>query len=962
MPFKFPCSNPQCAIHIEAEREWAGVEISCPECGTMLVVPEPERRSSTAKLILGVIGGAAALAIVGAWLLFAKGETKPPVRQAERNPAGSPDLSHQPEPPMAGNTPQPSIPAAPEPTGPAFVAASNPAPAAPTMVANAAGYTDVVRPFMRQHCWGCHGPDQQRGELRLDTLASDFRSGADALIWTEAMERISSGDMPPKEEPRPEARELSLVIGWIAAQLEQRRKTVDAGAGRVVLRRLNREEYNNTIRDLIGVHFSPAEDFPEDTPAGGFDNNGGALIVSPLQMEMYLQAAREILDRAIAPSPTKPRPIKWHFEVDDGPRQINARKVQVDGRRVYVNRGNNPVVDGMVNLRFHALDKRVDVTDFRVPYDGDYIVRVRAAARIPATAETRRQAPEVWEKMREDTARKYPERAAAIRNNTKGQRPLVQAHFATDRSYEYGPPRMKVTSMLAGQPRVIAEFDVEAPFYRPREYEIRARFFPAFADVRIHNSYQIPANRNNSNQTQSDFPRPELFVDWVEIEGPVYPVWPPAPHRKIFIDSPNRQRKDEAYARDLLNTFMRRAYRRPLRAGEVESKLALFSQARAKGRAFEDAIKRPLMAVLSSPHFLFLVEPVGEAGRRRLNPHEIASRLSYFLWSTMPDATLAGLAENGDLDNPTSLVAQADRLLDNKRSSEFMANFAGQWLRLREVGANPPTDQIFPRWDDHLEWSARRESEEFFRHILRESRPVTDFLKSDYVMINERLARFYGIPGVRGDRFRKVAVPRGIKRGGLVTQASILSVTSNGTRSSPVHRGIWVLEQLLGDPPAPPPPNAGDLPQKVPGVGKTTVRERLALHRQAPQCAGCHRKIDPLGFALENYDGAGEWRTVEATGRLNEPLPNDPRINASGQLPDGSRITGIDGLQAALLHKQDDFLKCLAEKLYTYALGRELQAEDEPAITDAVETMKSNGLTLRSLIHHIVKSDLFRRK
>jgi hypothetical protein len=457
-----------------------------------------------------------------------------------------------------------------------------------------------------------------------------------------------------------------------------------------------------------------------------------------------------------------------------------------------------------------------------------------------------------------------------------------------------------------------------------------------------------------------------LLVDWLELEGPIYDSWPPASHRLILFDSPLRDSDEEAYAAQVLERFMRRAYRRPLRAGEVEQKLELFRQVRPASPAFEEAIKTPLVAVLSSPHFLFLAEghaPADGEEQRPLNAFERAARLSYFLWSSLPDDELDRAAERGELGDPQSLVVQADRLLADPRSNELVKNFAGQWLKLRDVGVNPPSPGLFLEYDDHLETSLRGESEAFFAHILHNDLSVLNFIRSDFVTINERMARFYGIPGVVGDHFRVVQVPQGVPRGGVLTQASVLTVTSNGTRTSPVWRGAWILERLLGDPPPPPPPNAGDIPPQVPGLDRATVRERLRVHRQQPQCAHCHDKIDPLGVALENYDASGQWRDREAGDPCStEPAPNDPPIDARAQLPGGAEFVGAEGLQQELLRREDQLLRCLAEKLYTYALGRELGFADEPRLDDAVEHMRQNGKTLRSLIHHIVSSDAFGSK
>jgi len=336
--------------------------------------------------------------------------------------------------------------------------------------------------------------------------------------------------------------------------------------------------------------------------------------------------------------------------------------------------------------------------------------------------------------------------------------------------------------------------------------------------------------------------------------------------------------------------------------------------------------------------------------------------MSYFLWSSMPDEELFKLADAGKLKDTDIRRRQVDRMLADPKAEAFVRNFVCQWLGLREVGINPPAPDLYPQYDRHLEISIIRESEEFFRTILQEDLNALDLIKSDFVVINERLARFYGIPGVRGDHFRKVAVPKGVHRGGIVTQASILTITSNGTRTSPVKRGTWILKNLLGTDPGLPVANAGEIAPKVPGIDKATVRQRLEIHRQLDQCARCHNKIDPLGFALENYNAAGEWRDQEGFGYKGRIQKEDPRIDATSEMPDGTKINGVIGLQSALLDKEDLFLNCMASKLFTYALGRELGFADQEAVRSAVTIMKREKYTLRSLIKAIVASEVFATK
>jgi hypothetical protein len=345
-----------------------------------------------------------------------------------------------------------------------------------------------------------------------------------------------------------------------------------------------------------------------------------------------------------------------------------------------------------------------------------------------------------------------------------------------------------------------------------------------------------------------------------------------------------------------------------------------------------------------------------------LNDFELANRLSYFLWSSMPDKELLSLAFERKLHNPDVLSAQVDRMLADVRSEAFVTNFAGQWLGLREVGANPPAADLFREYDRHLETSIVEESKSFFREILHNDLSAMNFIDSEFVVINERLARFYGIDNVRGDHFRKVTVPKDVERGGVMTQASVLAITSNGTRTSPVKRGTWILKNILGTDPGLPVANAGEIAPKVPGIDKATVRQRLEIHRELPQCARCHNKIDPLGFALENFDASGDYRLREGFGYQGRVQRDDPEIDASSKLPDGTAIVGANGLKKALMKKENLFLNCLAHKMFTYAIGRELTLADEPHVKSAVIAMKSEQKTLRSLLKSIVTSDLFRNR
>ena len=835
------------------------------------------------------------------------------------------------------------------------VVAADPVP----ITADAAGYAKIVEPFFKTYCHNCHSGDKPKGEFRTERtgLPNDFRDPSAKSKWNEVVNVLNSHEMPPKKAKQPQSAEIAAVVDWITDQAV-RVELAQRGSS-IVLRRLNREEYHNTIRDLIGIDFD-VSGFPQDPPAGGFDNNGGALTLSPLHLETYLSTARQILDRALVEG-EQPKPIKWHFDPKVGP--ADRTRLRLDPKNnAIVNGGNNKPDGDWVMIHHESWDKGVGARDFRVPVAGNYTIRVRAAGRVPDRAEVVKAADAFLQNRRDEQDKKNPKGA----KYTKEQHERDLEHFKTDRMYNYGPPRIKLGQQLGPQPRTLAEFDADGTKENPKTHEITARFTTESAGVGFFYAYSLPRELENFwMQGNEKFARPELYIDWFEIEGPVFDAWPPSSHTNILFASPTRSRDERAYAAEVLTRFMRKAYRRPVGVSEVEAKLKHYDAAKADGLSFVEAIKRPLTAVLVSPNFLFLTEPVkasASISAQPLTDHELASRLSYFLWSSTPDAELTRLADAGRLTDRTERLRQIDRLLSDPKSEAFVGNFAGQWLGLRDVGNNPPAADLYPRYDRHLETSIVKESEAFFREILAHDLDVRNFIQSDFVVINERLARYYGIPGVRGDHFRKVPVPPSVHRGGIPTQASILTITSNGTRTSPVKRGTWILKTLLGIDPGLPVANAGEIAPKVPGIDKATVRKRLEIHRQLDQCARCHNKIDPLGFALENFNAAGDWREQEGFGYKGRINRDDPKIDASSEMIDGTKIVGVEGLQAAMLKQEDLFLGCLASKLLTYALGRELGLADQRTVKAAVAHMKQNGRTLKSLVRFVATCEPFETK
>ncbi len=812
-----------------------------------------------------------------------------------------------------------------------------------------AGFQQKVAPFLQTHCVRCHGPEDQQGELRVDQdLSTDFTKPQSLSEWNEVVNVLNSHEMPPEDEPQPSSNDVALVVDWITEQA----KLAEAHrrSSNIVLRRLNRNEYQNVIRDLAGIRYE-TKHFPQDPPAGGFDNNGTALNLSPMQLELYYDAASQVLDKAIVHG-EQPKSIKWRIEPESG--NSDSNRVSFLDQRPIVNGGNNEVKDNCVVLHHESWDKKVNTRDFKLNDAGEYIIRIRGGGRIPTRDQVVESADRFLRERRDKEISEHPERAKYI----EGDYTRTLEHFKTDRMYDYGPPRIKVIRDLAGQPEVIAEFDIDADIKSMKEYEVRTKFSTDKAGITIEYAYDIPKELENFwFQTGDQFARPEAWIDWIELEGPVFETWLPASHQKVLLDQEQHKLDDVKHAERVIRSFMQYAYRRNVTNDEVNAKMELFNAAAQNATLFEEAIKLPLSSILISPEFLYITEttPVGQP----LNDFELASRLSFFLWSSMPDKELLSLAFQHKLHEPATLIAQVNRMLKDERSEAFVKNFAGQWLNLRDVGANPPAMDLYRHYDRHLELSIVAESEAFFREVLHNDLSVLNFIDSDFVTINERLARFYGVENVRGDHFRKVNLPSDNPRGGILTQASILTVTSNGTRTSPVKRGTWVLKNVLGIDPGLPVANAGEIAPKVPGIDKATVRQRLEIHRELPQCARCHNKIDPLGFALENFDASGAYRKQEGFGYQGRVNEDDPAIDAASKLPDGTSIDGIEGLKAALMAKEELFLNCLANKLYTYALGRELTLADQDTLRASVSRMKQSDRSLRTLIHSIVTSQLF---
>ena len=749
-------------------------------------------------------------------------------------------------------------------------------------------FTKQVAPLVQKYCVRCHGGAKPRAGFALDRFKTERQADSDRKTWEKVARVLQAREMPPEDKPQPSAAERDLLLTFLDQRLAVIDCTKGRDPGRVTIRRLNRTEYNNTIRDLLGVDFRPATDFPADDVGYGFDNIGDVLSMSPLLLEKYLSAAERIVDQAIFTGQLVPAVRRYSR------RELKATVEAPVGRRGF--RALNVNGDLYVNHRF--------------PSNAEYTFRIRA----------------------------YGDQA--------GNEPA------------------KMALRLDG--RDLKVFEVTAEVDRPRLYQLKVRVKAGSHRVAAAfiNDFYDPDIKDPKRRDRN------LHVQFIEVQAPAAESLPES-HRRLFIAMPgDKLSKDEA-ARRILAHFTRRAFRRPVTEQEVGRYLKLFKMADQQGEKFEKAVGVAVQGVLVSPHFLFRIERSlsvvrgpssieknkgpratdnGQRTTDKVHPiseYELAVRLSYFLWSSMPDEELFNLAGKGELRR--NLEAQVRRMLKDDKAKALVDNFGGQWLQWRNLQTLNPDRKTFPAFDEPLRAAMVKEAELFFEAIIKEDRSVLDFLDADFTFLNGRLADHYGISGVYGRRFRRVSLKPDSPRGGVLTMASTLTVTSNPTRTSPVKRGKWILENILNAPPPPPPPGAGELSEEKKVIEAAPLRQRMEMHRHRADCVSCHARMDPLGFAFENFDGVGGWRTRDGK------FP----VDATGTLPTGESFKGAKELKSILKKRSEAFGRCLAEKMLTYALGRGVDYYDKCALDDIVAALKKDDYKFSRLVLAVVQSDPF---
>ena len=782
------------------------------------------------------------------------------------------------------------------------------------------------RAFLDKQCYTCHDSETKKGDLALDKLKFDFDEQKNFDLWLRVFDRVDKGEMPPPNKPQPAGHDRAAHMAYLRSRLLEFSQQKQA-AGRTVLRRLNRVEYENTLHDLLDIDTRLQESLPEDASLHGFDTVADGLRLSQLHIEKFLEAADLALDNAI--------------RLDEAP-------VVKQQHFVYKEQ------EGIVKQAKEEKGSVLLLDDAAVLFtDASYITKINGV------------------NFRESGLYKFRASGYAYQS----EKPIGLVFYTG--------------SYKAGSTRILGNFDMPplAPNGKAREIEWTARveageyFYPAPDGLEAG-----PDGKNVNAVGAKNYTGSGLALQWVDVEGPLLESWPPPSVKLVFGDTPvvELDKKKQRYTngrkiayelapqnpkeaiRSVVERFATRAFRRPLEAGEVDGFIKLAEDSVEGGASFETAVRAALRGVLVSPAFLLFEEKTGP-----LDDYALASRLSYFLWSTMPDAELLNLAAKGELHKPEVLRAQTERLLKSPKNS-LARNFAGQWLELRNIDATTPDKKLYPEFDDLLKISMVTETESFFNEMLRDNLSVSNFINSDWTILNRKLAEHYGIFDVKGEQFRRVSLPADSPRGGLLTQAAVLKVTANGTTTSPVLRGAWVLKHILGTPPAPPPPGVGSIEPDTRGA--TTVREQLDKHRTLPTCNSCHRLIDPPGFALESFDviggyreryrsqGKGDKPTYKFQGRNIYEYKIGLPVDASGELTDGRQFTDVRDFKKLLLEQQDQIARALAGQLLTYATGAGVQFSDRAVVEEIVKNARKDKLGLRSMVHEVVQSKAFRKK
>ena len=843
--------------------------------------------------------------------------------------------------------------------------------------------------FFTKHCTECHDKDTQKGNLDLTALKPDLADAENFTRWVKVHDRIESGEMPPKKKARPPAKETAAVVKSLRESLVKAEQAKLAGSGRTGLRRLTRAEYENTIRDLFDMPGIALQgNLPADGSAHRFDKNSDALDISHVNLAKYVEAAEHALELATATRPTAPTVQKRRISLMNAGGFVTHVVMNGDGVLLrnkqpdpdFPPAGNWTHLDQGAHERLNIFTTNSSTGLFRhedeslSPYFIEHVTIYPGHYRVRTS---------LWA-FQWDKGQVLPARG------TEAARLSVVQLTGDGRGGQH-------PSYVLGY--------YDAPSLTAKEHEL-VTWLNHNEIIGFNVASLAPAANYARKGHAMAFTGPGIACDWLDIEGPLHEIWPPVSHRTLFGDLPlaefdakanpgvtpparkkvrqigaGRNRPDVeaglwtvqstnalADADKLLASFLPKAFRRPVSAEVRKDYVAKVEERLKAGDCFETAMRWAYRAALCSPDFLYLLEPVA-----KLDDFALASRLSFFLWNSAPDARLTQLATSGKLRSSVTLRAEVERLLKDAKSQRFIEDFLGQWLKLRAIAANDPDKKLYPEFNPYLQDSMVAETRAYFRELLEKNLNASHVIRSDFAMLNEKLAKHYGITNVAGSQIRRVPLPADCPRGGFITQAAILKITANGTTTSPVPRGAFVMDRIFGQPPEPPPPNVAAVEPDVRGA--TTIRELLDKHRNTVACAGCHAKMDPPGFALESFDVIGGYRARYRSIGEGDPAPRGvidpfigisfklgPPVDASGVLVDERKFTDIREFQSLAAADSGLLLKNLAQQFAIYATGRGIAFNDRDQIAAIVASTQKQGGGVRTLIHELTQSQLFQTR
>lgn len=832
-----------------------------------------------------------------------------------------------------------------------------------TPQANLKAFRSEIEPVLAETCVECHGPDKQKGKFRVDTLNPDLVHGEDVSWWLEVMDVLSNDEMPPEEGPELADDDRSKIIEWLASQIQVASEVRRSEQGHSSFRRMTRYEYNYALQDLLGLELDFAKDLlPDPVSEDGFRNSSEMLRMTARQYSTYLELNRQALNRATVRG-ERPEMLFWGVSAERASaqkfRKLDESKEQPGNRTRQSQRRGRGRGRGRGGRSAHYKYTKTGQT---VPATWSF----RRAVNAWAPTMTRPEVPELSEyiailppgqRLVVELGNRLPDEGA-LRVRLRASRVSLDPNFVPSVALEFGwqghnnsKASFKISSRdievdaSPGKP-IFYQWDIPLSEIYPRN---PVRKTVELGTPKMTNPSEYIRLFNTSLSQTAD-----IQFDYVEVSAPVYEQWPPASHRGVFFESQNSE-DESAYAREIVSRFMARAWRRTVTDAEIDGKMAYFTRIRPECDDFQQAVIEVLATVLSSPRFLYLVQSdrSPEETHRRLDQFELATRLSMFLWCSTPDDELLDLAADGRLGETEELIRQTKRLLADPRHERFSERFVRQWLNMELLDYLTVDESSYPDFDSVLKDAMQQEPIAFFEEVLQHDRSVVDFIHADYALVNQRLAQHYGISDVTGNQFQKVSLKPGDNRGGLLTQAGLLSMNSDGKDSHPLKRGIWLLESILNDPPPPPPPAVPEIDLADPEILKLSLKERMEDHRDKPACFSCHVKIDPWGIAFENFDAVGTWRT-QYQGK---------DIDASSLLFNEHKLDGVDGLKRYLLaNRQDQFARAIVHKITTFALGRPLTFADRSGVDRLTAELREEGDGLATLVELLVTSDIFKSR